>query len=143
MNVIDINKGTDLLSQVPKPPVYLTDEAKEHYKEMGKILCSSKRMKETFLPALQVFAEYMAQFEFACRKIKEENKKEFGKGYVQTFSSGAKNVSVYVSLRNDAAGELLKCFKIFGMDPKSEKEMKPVDPAQTSLFDELMKMKNG
>jgi phage terminase small subunit len=143
MNVININKGTDLLSQVPKPPVYLTDEAKKHYSDMGKILCAAQRMKETFLPALQVFAESMAQFEFALRKIREENKKEPGKGYVQSFSSGAKNVSVYVTLKNNAIDDLIKCFKIFGLDPKSEKDMKSVDPYQTSLFDEIMKMKNG
>jgi len=101
-------------------------------------------LKEKFLPALEVYAESMAQWQFAVSEIKKKNAKKLGDGYIQTYKSGAKNVSVEVTLRNDAEASLLKCFKIFGLDPKSEKELKgATDPTQLDLFEQLMKMKNA
>lgn len=144
LGVVSIGKGKDTLIQVPTPPKYLTDSAKKHYKFMGNVLAKNDRLKETYLNALEIYAEAMAQFQFALERMKEKNKTEFGTGYIQTFKSGASNISVELTLRNDASDTLMKCFKIFGLDPKSDKELKStVDPAQGSLFDELMKLKNG
>jgi P27 family predicted phage terminase small subunit len=144
IGVVSIGKGKDTLLEVPKPPIYLTDSAKKHYKFMGNVLAKNERLKETYLNALEIYAEAMAQFQFALERIKEKNKKEFGTGYIQTFKTGASNISVELTLKNNAEDTLLKCFKIFGLDPKSDKELKgSIDPGQTSLFDELMKAKNG
>jgi P27 family predicted phage terminase small subunit len=144
LGVVSIGKGKDTLLQVPTPPKYLTDSAKKHYKFMGNILAKNDRLKETYLNALEIYAEAMAQFQFALERIKEKNKTELGTGYIQTFKSGASNISAEMTLRNDAQDTLFKCFKIFGLDPKSEKELKVTgDPSQTSLFDQLMKAKNG
>ncbi|WP_422858785.1 hypothetical protein ACOKFD_15710 [Flagellimonas sp. S174] len=38
MEIVGINKASECLSEVPKPPVYLTDRAKEHYKSMARDL---------------------------------------------------------------------------------------------------------
>lgn len=144
LGVVSIGKGSDSLLEVPKPPVYLNDDAKKHYVRMGKILAKSKRLKEAFLPALEVYAESMAQFQFAVSEIRRKNRREFGSGYIQTFNSGAANISVEVTLKKSAIDDLLKCFKIFGLDPKSEKELKDsVDPNQGNLFEEMLKLKNG
>lgn len=144
MNVVSITKGTDNLVKAPAAPAYLSTLGKKHYSRMGKILAKNQLLKEKFLPALEVYSEAMAQWEFAVSEIKKKNLKKLGEGYIQTYKSGAKNVSVEVTLRNDAEASLLKCFKIFGLDPKSEKELKGLtDPNQTSLFDELMKLKNA
>ncbi|OXB01732.1 hypothetical protein B0A75_04635 [Flavobacterium oncorhynchi] len=144
LGVVSIGQGKDTLLQVPTPPKYLTDSAKKHYKFMGNILAKNDRLKETYLNALEIYAEAMAQFQFALEAIKTKNKAKFGTGYIQTFASGASNISTELTLRNDAQDTLMKCFKIFGLDPKSDKELKGAgDPAQTSLFDELMKLKKG
>jgi phage terminase small subunit len=144
MNVVSIGKGKDTLVKAPKPPVYLTDEAKKHYQYMGSVLAKLDRLKETYLNALEIYAEAMAQFEFSLREIKRSNKEVYGSGYYQTFKTGAQNISVFLTLKRDAEDTLFKCFKIFGLDPKSEKELKGTgDPGQTSLFEELMKAKNG
>jgi phage terminase small subunit len=144
MKVVSIGKGSDNLLIVPKAPVYLNDEAKKHYKEMGNILAKNNRMKEIFLPALIIYAESMAQFEFAISEIRRKNKEKQGSGYVQKFATGAQNISVEVSLKKSAIDDLLKFFKIFGMDPKSEKELKDItDPNQGNLFEEMLKMKKG
>ncbi|WP_202703135.1 P27 family phage terminase small subunit [Flavobacterium sp. UGB4466] len=139
LGVVSIGKGKDTLIQVPTPPKYLTDSAKKHYKLMGNVLAKNDRIKETYLNALEVYAEAMAQFQFALERIKEKNKKEFGTGYIQTFKSGASNISVELTLKNDAVDTLMKCFKLFGLDPKSDKELKStVDPAQGDLFDAFL-----
>lgn len=143
--VISINEGKDTLLECPKPPIYLSAEAKIHYKKMGKILAKNSRLKDLYLNALEIYAEAMAQWQFAIAEITKANKQKFGTGYVQKFQSGASNVSVYVTLKDKSVDDLLKCFKLFGLDPKSEKELKSdiKDPNQTSLLDELLKLKNA
>jgi phage terminase small subunit len=144
LGVVSIGKGTDTLLEVPKPPVYLTDEAKKQYLKMGKILAKNKRLKEMYLPALELYAESMAQFQFAVSEIRKKNKEKTGSGYIQKFKTGAQNISVEVTLKKSAADDLLKCFKIFGLDPKSEKELKDdFNPDQTSLFEQFLNKKNG
>lgn len=144
MKVIEINHGKDTLLSVPKPPSYLSNSAKKHYLQMGAILAKNSRLKELYLDALVVYSEAMAQYQFALQEIKDKNSEDFGSGFVQTFRTGAQNVSVYVTLKNDAQDTLFKCFKIFGLDPKSEKELKAtIDPDQTNLFEQFMNSKNG
>lgn len=141
--VVHIGKGKDTLSKIPKPPVYLSDSGKIHYKKMAKKLMKLDRLKETFLPALEIYAEAMAQFEFAVREVKKSNTKEYGSGYIQVFKSGASNISTEITLKNNAEATLLKCFKQFGLDPRSEKELK-VETNQLDFgFEELRKSLNS
>ncbi len=143
--VLSINHNKDTLFQCPKAPIYLSLEAKVHYKKWGTILAQNERLKSLFLPALEVYAEGMAQWEFAIKEINKNNKEKFGTGYVQRFASGASNVSVYVTLKDKAEDSLIKCFKLFGLDPKSEKDLKAEtkDPGQLDLFGKLLALKNG
>lgn len=141
---VSINRGKDTLLVCPKPPMYLTDEAKKYYKNMGNILAKYDRLKDTYLNALEIYAEAMAQFQFAVSEIKAKNKTDYGTGYRQTFKTGAQNISVELTLKNNAEDTLLKCFKIFGLDPKSEKELKePTDSNQTDLFADFLKANHG
>lgn len=144
MSVISIGQGKDTLIKVPKPPVYLTEEAKKHFSAMGKILAKNERLKETYLNALEIYAEAMAQFEFSLREIKRKNKQSYGDGYIQTFKTGAQNISVELTLKNNAEDTLLKCFKLFGLDPKSDKDLKDSsNPNQMSLWETEQRLKNG
>lgn len=111
---------------------------------MGIELIKLDRLKEVFLPALEIFAEAMAQYEFAAREIKEKNKDDHGTGYIQTYRSGASNISTEVVLMRDAEKTLFKCFKQFGLEPRSEKELKATtDPNQTDLFEQFMMKKTN
>lgn len=144
MNVIAINTGKDTLFQVPSPPIYLTNAAKKHYVSMGMILAKNERLKEIYLNALEIYAEAMAQFEFSLREIKRKNKENYGEGYIQTYRTGAQNISVELTLKNNAEDTLLKCFKIFGLDPKSDKDLKDTSiPNQMSLWETEQLLKNG
>lgn len=143
MEIVSINKANDCLSEVPKPPVYLTDSAKEHYKDMARKLIKIQRLKETYLPALEVFAESMALWEFTCRKIRELEREEPGTGYFQTFSNGVTQNSTWLNQQNTAIKRMFDSFKQFGLDPSSDKNLKTGDPNQTSIFDQWAKEIKG
>jgi phage terminase small subunit len=109
---------------------------------MGNILAKDELIKEKYLPALEIYAEAQSQFQFAITEIKKANQDKFGSGYFQKFTSGAMNISVYVTLKEKAEDSILKCCKLFGLDPKSEKELK-LDTGQMDLFQELLKQKHA
>lgn len=134
----------EYLTTVPNPPVYLSSSAKKHYKTMGEKLVEINRLKNVYLNALEIFAEAMAQFEFATKQIHAKNKEDFGTGYIQTYRTKATNISTEVVLRNDAAATLLKCFKQFGLDPRSERELKGAeDNSQLDIFEEFFKQEKA
>jgi P27 family predicted phage terminase small subunit len=141
---ISINRGKDTLLVCPKAPIYLSDEGKKFYKNMGNILAKNGRLKETYLNALEIYSEAMWQYQFAVSQIKAKNKFEYGTGFIQTFKTGAQNISVELTLKNNAEDTLLKCFKLFGLDPKSEKELKETaDPNQGDLFESFLNSTHG
>lgn len=142
MEAIHIGKGKETLMEVPKAPVYLTDEAKKHWNEIGIVLAKNDLLKEKFLTHLVVMSEAMAQLEFSLREIKKANKLKYGTGYFQKFASGAYNVSVFVTLKEKAIDDILKCCKAFGLDPRSEKDLK-IENNQLDLFTQLMESKKS
>lgn len=141
-DVVHIGTGKDTLSTVPSPPAYLSSEAKKHFKTMGQKLAPKERLKDIYIDALIIYAEAMAQFEWATKEINKKNKLAYGEGYIQTYKTGATNISTELVLRNNAADTLIKCFKQFGLDPKSEKDLNAaVDSGQFDLFEQFLKAK--
>lgn len=144
MKVVSLDKGSDILKKLPAPPEYLSEDAKRHYRRVGGVLISNEKLKRIHLGALEVLAENFAQWEWAVKEINFKNSLDHGRGYIQVYSSGAKNISVEVTLKRDAEKAIMQCFKQFGLDPKSEKELGATgDPGQMDLFKDFMKMKNG
>lgn len=123
-NLVHIGKGKDTLQRLPKAPAYLSASAAKHFKTMGESLIKAERLKETFLPGLEIFAVNMAQFEHANKEIERKNKRAMGAGYIQTFKNGTANISPEVSLRSAAEKTLFQCLKQFGLDPRSEKDLR-------------------
>lgn len=144
MKAVHIGKGTDILKEIPKPPAYLDSRAKSHFKKLAKTLISSDLLKRIHEPALAVMAENFSQWEWAIREIRRKNKYKEGSGYRQKYNSGAENISVELTIKRDAEKAIMQCFKQFGLDPRSEKDLKAVsDPAQTDLFAEFNKLKTA
>ena len=140
--LVGLDEGSDLLKQLPRPPAYLDAKAKAHYRRLGKILIAKEVLKSIHLPALELLAENFKQWEWAVRQIRIKNRKKHGSGYIQTYDSGASNISVEVTLKRDAEKAIMQCFKQFGLDPKSEKELgRTVDPNQLDIFEEFLKRK--
>jgi len=115
---------------------------KYHFKKTAEILIAANQLKRIHIPALELMAVNLEQWEWAYEEIHRKNRRKRGTGYVQKFSSGAENISVYVSLKRDAEKAIMQCIKQFGLDPKSEKELKSsLDPAQGDLFEGFKKLK--
>lgn len=144
MKVVGKGNGTDVLAELPAAPKYFSREQKKHWLESGQILVRAGLMKEKFVAALELFAVAKAQFEWAIIEINKKNKIDPGKGYIQTYKTGATNITTEMVVRNDAQDNMIKCLKMFGLDPKSEKDLKSTtDPNQTTLFEQLMEMKKS
>jgi P27 family predicted phage terminase small subunit len=138
MNIVHMGQGKDTLACIEKVPAHLDAAAKKCYKEVGNFLAKIDRLRETNLHTLESFATAYSQYVFACGAINRKNKNEYGSGYIQKFESGASNVSTEVVLRDKATVIMLNCSKLFGLDPKSEKELKGmVDSGQLNMLDDF------
>ena len=142
-NVLTIagrGNGSDKLLAVPAAPKHLNAEAKKGYKMMGGYLAKADRLKEMYLPTLEIWADAYAQWIYAITEIKNLNAAEPGKGFIQRFPSGARQLAPEVTLRDNAADQMIKCAKLFGFDPRSEKELKAnIDAGQLDIFEEFNK----
>lgn len=141
LSIAHKGEATDLLLALPAARKHLSTEGKKNFKRHGDALIKAGRLRETHLLLLEVLAEASAQFEWACNAINKKNKEAFGTGYIQTYKTGATNITTEMAVRNDAADTILKCAKQFGLDPKSEKELKVDNTGQLDLFESYMKAK--
>lgn len=140
MSVVGINEGSGLLSEVPKPPAYMTNSAKKHYKEFARRLIKIKRLKEVYLPALEIFAESYALWEFTTKKIRDAEKIAPGSGYFVTYKNNVVQNSTWFNQQQVAIKRLNDCFKQFGLEPAADKSLAPAkDPNQLNFFEELKK----
>lgn len=144
MKIAHKGEASDILKEVPKAPAYLDTKAKSHFKKLAKILITNDQLKRIHIPALEVMAENFAQWEWAVREIRKKNKDATGSGYIQTYGSGAKNISVELTVKRDAEKAIFQSIKQFGLDPKSEKDLKAtVDPNQGDLFEQFSNKKTS
>ena len=140
MDVIHIGQGSDKLTHLPKPPVFLDPGSKKFYKKIGELLIKTEVLREIHLTTLEMLATNYSQWAFAVREIARKNKEASGTGYIQTFTSQATNISTELVLKRDAEKAMRENLAAFGMDPQSEKKLKTaIDPAQGDLFDQFNK----
>ena len=112
-----------LIKKAPKAPAYFNALTKKHFEDLAAILIKAEILKEKHLPTLEILAQNRAQHEFALSEIDRKNNEMYGSGYVQTFKTGATNVTAEVTLKEKAEKAMLQCLKLFGLDPKSEKDL--------------------
>jgi phage terminase small subunit len=112
-----------LIEKLPEPPEYFNEATKQHYINIGESLITANVLKITLLPTLEVLAQNMAQYEFALKEINRKNNIEAGSGYIQSYKTGNANVSAEVTLKEKAEKNIYICIKLFGLDPKSEKDL--------------------
>lgn len=142
MKVIKIDKGSEFIKKLPAPNKKLGIRAKYHYNRIGKILISADKLKRIHLMVLEVVACEFEIWEWAMDEMKRKNKREIGSGYIQTFSSGATNITTEMGIKNTAYKNIIIASKQFGLDPKSEKELTGiVDPNQGDLWNGFNQMK--
>ena len=111
MKVVHKNEGTDLLSVVPKAPIYFDTSTKKHWKRVARVLITANLLKRIHLDALGLLAQNLAQHEYAIRAIQKKNKLELGTGYIQTFKNNTSNISPEVTLKEKAEKAIFQCLK--------------------------------
>ncbi|WP_294737346.1 P27 family phage terminase small subunit [uncultured Flavobacterium sp.] len=135
------NKLEELPGNLPK---HLSREEKTAYKKVADFLMKEKRITATNLHTLEIFAVNYVQWSWACTEINKLNKVEPGTGYIQKYSSGAKNITAEMVLRDRAAKEMKECSALFGLDPKSEKALTTkIETGQLDLWEKEMSKKHG
>lgn len=140
LSIAGRGNGSDKLIKVPAAPKHLNADAKKGYNMMGGYLAKAERLKEMYLPTLEIWAVAYAQWVYAVNEINSLNKAEPGRGFIQRFPSGARNLAPEVTLRDNAADQMMKCAKLFGFDPKSEKELREtIETGQLDIFEEFNK----
>lgn len=144
MKLVHNSKATDLLTELPKVPGHLCRDGKKAFSDMGNLLIKAERLKAHHLGLLESYGVFYAQWVWACREINKLNKLEPGRGFIQRFATGAKNISPEVTTRDNAFDGMLKCSKQFGLDPRSEKDIKAAtETGQLDLFEQMLKSKQG
>jgi P27 family predicted phage terminase small subunit len=143
LSIVGKGKGDSLLLKVDKAPEHLSVEAKKEFKRMGTLLAQAQRLKAYHLGTLEIWADAYAQWQCAVAEIKRLNAIKPMSGFVQRFPGGTSNITGEMTVKKDAVATMLHCCKLFGLDPKSDKDLKATDPNQGNLFDDLRKALNS
>ena len=134
----------EYLDKLPNPGVLgetMTERAKKIYRHFGKLLLATGRLSKLDLGNLVQLAVAWEKFLWAEKQMAEKNNVDFGSGYVQTFKSGATNITTEFSISEKAQDQILKLSKLFGLSMKDRHGMLEYldkkDFNQTSLWDDL------
>ncbi|MCG7502411.1 P27 family phage terminase small subunit [Tenacibaculum sp. Mcav3-52] len=158
MKVVHSNSGVDkkteltetekklyeVLEELPKPETSMKLNAKQKkwWYWFGYEFVKTKQFSKLDLTHLQKAAIWM---DARCLAIAEINKKGYHGGMVQTFLSGANNVSAHISILEKADKHLDEVSAHFGLSIKDRQKLKVDDTVggQLNLFDEVLKKLHG
>jgi hypothetical protein len=133
-----------ILKELPKPEtsMKLSASQKKWWYWFGLEFVSTKQFSKLDLMHLQQASFWM---DARCKAIAEINRKGY-KGLVQTFATGATNVTGHVSVLEKADKHLDSISAHFGLSIRDRNKIKSVEgPAdgQYNLFDEVLKKLHG
>jgi phage terminase small subunit len=133
-----------ILDKLPRPrkDMNLTRAQKKWWMWFGAEFLATRKLTKVDLMHLQAAAFWMDARAQAYAKINSQGYK----GLVQTFKSGATNITGHVSIIEKADKHLNEISAHFGLSIRDRQRMKQKpeeNPAQTNLFDDLYKKKYG
>ena len=110
----------EYLQDLPNPArqYRLDKEGKRWYKLIGTMLIETKKLALLDIPNLVLLANAWAQYSWASEQINIKNTEDMGTGFVQSYKTGATNITTEYKLRADAEDRILKISKLFGMSFK-------------------------
>ncbi|WP_353119474.1 P27 family phage terminase small subunit [Myroides odoratus] len=135
----------DVLDKLPAPMAKfeLTKDQKFWYKYFGEQLIGSKKLTKPDLVHLHRLA---TTIDYYIQAEAEINSRGFHGGLIQTFATGATNVSGYVTIREKMIKDMDELSKHFGFSFKDRNKLvdvKTSDPAQGDLFAGFLNQKFG
>lgn len=133
----------DILDKLPSPMVKfnLSKDQKFWYKYFGEQLVSSKKLTKPDLVHLHRLA---TTIDFYIQAENEINSRGFHGGLIQTFATGATNVSGYVTIREKMIKDMDELSKHFGFSFKDRNKLvdvKTSDSSQGDLFTGFLNQK--
>lgn len=128
----DIEAQT-LASSEPPMPDYLSEGAKEEWQRVMQDLLTLGWVHQLDMMALASYCEAVADWRRFRELIAKKNTADPETGDVQTYATGAKQISVWRQLANDAEKRANAAGALFGMSPLARRNMKAAVP-QGELF---------
>lgn len=117
----------------PPKPDFLSPAAAEEWDRVVAALLSLGWVSTLDMMALATYCEAVADWTRFRRMIADQNAKADGAGDVQTYASGAKQISIWRQLANDAERRANQAGALFGFSPIARRNMKAAAP-QGELF---------
>lgn len=133
----------DLLNQVKSPtvpveapqmPDWLSAEATAEWERVLPDLLTLGLVSKLDMMAFATYCEAVADWQRFRRKIAEFNQRSDESGDVQTFATGAKQISVWRQLANDAEKRANAAGAQFGFSPMARRNLKTNPAPQGELF---------
>ena len=107
-------------------PKYFNDLQKQYFNKIIHVLKNNGLFSDKYWLSIELLAVNMAQFQWSIMRINRLNNAIDGEGYIQTYESGAKAISVELTIKKKAEDSITMLLKQFGFDPKSEKDIKSI-----------------
>lgn len=133
-----IRKGIEftLITEVPKPEVWLDGKAKRYFKNIAQLLIDKKLLNNANVPLVLIMAQEFSTYEKAVREIKKKGEITFaGK-------SGYPMPSPWIAIRNQAQKNYRDIAGMFGLDPLSCQKIGPQGEGDRDPFDQMQKKYN-
>ncbi len=134
---------SDLLAEVQSPavpveappmPDWLSTDAQAEWARIVPDLLTLGLLSKLDMMALATYCEAVADWQRFRRMIAEHNAKADGAGDIQTFATGAKQISVWRQLANDAEKRANAAGAQFGFSPMARRNLKTTPQGQGELF---------
>lgn len=130
------NEAQQIAACSPEPPDWLNAAALAEWHRVVPDLLTLGWVHRLDRMQLAAYCEAVADWETFRRRIAEENRRQADAGDVQTFATGAKQISIWRQLANDAEKRANAAGAGFGFTPLARRNMKAASalPAQPELF---------
>ena len=119
--------------EAPPMPDWLSPEAQAEWARIVPDLEMLGLISRLDRQAMAHYCEAAAEYRFWTLKMREFSQGQSLRGDVQTYRSGAQDLSVWRKLRNDAERRANEAGSRFGLSPLARRSLKAVPP-QGELF---------
>lgn len=130
------NEALQIAACEPEPPEWLGPAALAEWRRVVPDLLTLGWVHRLDRMQLASYCEAVADWEMFRKRIAEENRRQSDTGDVQTFATGAKQISIWRQLANDAEKRANAAGAGFGFTPLARRNMKAAAalPVQPELF---------
>ena len=132
--LLDQIHAAAVIACAPPRPEWLSPAAVDEWDRVVPSLLSLGWVHELDQVALASYCEAVADLSRFRKLIAQKNADQAESGDVQVFATGAKQISVWRQLANDAEKRANAAGALFGMSPLARRNMKAQAPPQGELF---------